>query len=384
MTPDVSVFRHPERVNAWLERLSAITTRSWNILEVCGGQTHTILRHGLDTLLPPGISLRHGPGCPVCVTSVTKIDQAVGLALDHGLVLCTFGDMLRVPGSTMSLGDARALGADVRVVTTPLEALGIARGETRREVVLFAIGFETTCPGTAAVVHEAVTHGIPNISILMSHVRVLPVVEMLLRDPNREIQALIAAGHVCAITGFADYHPLAREFRLPIVVTGFEPVDLLRGITLCVEQLEKGEARVQNAYERVVKEHGNPRALALIETYFEVADQEWRGLGIIPKGGFRLRPEYVDIDASGRFGGALGTAPKGAAKSVWTSMGQTSCSAGAVLSGQITPLACPSFGTRCRPESPLGAPMVSSEGACAAYFRHKWDGILPCKQNVTH
>jgi hydrogenase expression/formation protein HypD len=381
---DFMAFRHPEQVQGWLARLSNIITRPWTIMEVCGGQTHTILRYGLDTLLPKTISLRHGPGCPVCVTPVSAIDQAIRLALEHGVVLCTYGDMLRVPGSSMSLADARALGADVRVVTTPLQALAIARGESRREVVFFAIGFETTCPGTAAVVQYAVRHGTPNISILMAHVRILPVVKRLFDDPYRDIQGLIAAGHVCAITGFADYHPLAMEYRLPIVVTGFEPVDLLRGIYQCVEQLEKGDAKVQNAYERVVKEHGNPRALELIHKVFEVVDQEWGGLGVIPEGGFRLRSEYEELDSVKRFAFDVGHSSIGVENSSRTLTGVASCYAGAVLSGQISPLACPAFGNQCRPDSPLGAPMVSSEGACAAYFSHKWDGVWSWKQNVTH
>lgn len=381
---DVRAFRHPEQVHGWLGKLSKITTRPWTIMEVCGGQTHTILRYGLDTLLPKSISLRHGPGCPVCVTPVSALDQAIRLALEHGVVLCTYGDMLRVPGSTMSLADARALGADVRVVTTPLQALAIARGESRREVVFFAIGFETTCPGTAAVVQYAVRHGIPNISILMAHVRILPVVKRLLEDPDRDIQGLIAAGHVCAITGFADYHALAMEYRLPIVVTGFEPVDLLRGIYHAVEQLEKGDAKVENAYERVVKEHGNPRAIELMHKAFEVVDQQWRGLGVIPAGGFRLKSEYGELDSLKRFALDVGHSSFGVENSPRTLTGVASCYAGAVLSGQITPLACPAFGNKCRPETPLGAPMVSSEGACAAYFSHKWDGVLSWKQNVIH
>ncbi|MEX2044298.1 MAG: hydrogenase formation protein HypD, partial [Opitutus sp.] len=335
-------------------------TRSWTIMEICGGQTHSIVRFGLDELLPPPVTLVHGPGCPVCVTPVGLIDAAVELACRPGVTLCSFGDMLRVPGTSADLLTARARGGDVRVVYSPLDAVAIAAREPARQVVFFGIGFETTAPVTALAVLQARRRSLENFSLLASHVLVPPAIEAILSSAGNRVQGFLAAGHVCAVTGMGEYEPLARRFHVPMVVTGFEPIDILRGVLECGEQLEAGRAEVTNAYARAVKPAGNPHALAMIGEVFTVVDREWRGMGSIPRSGLDLQPEFSLFDARLRFELEMPADAQG-----------TECMAGEILRGIRKPADCPAFGTRCTPEHPLGAPMVSGEGACAAYFRYR-------------
>jgi hydrogenase expression/formation protein HypD len=329
-------------------------------MEVCGGQTHSIVRFGLDRLLPPSVTLVHGPGCPVCVTPLEIIEQALEIASRAGVVFCSFGDMLRVPGVGRDLFAVKAEGGDVRVVYSPPDALAIARRHPDREVVFFAVGFETTAPATAMAVHQARLEGIRNFSLLVSHVLVPPALRALLASPANRVQAFLAAGHVCTVMGWEEYEPLARRFRVPIVVTGFEPLDILEGVARCVRQLEEGRHEVENAYARSVRREGNREARRIIREVFEVVPRAWRGLGAIPESGLALRPEYAAFDAARRFGVAGLTAAEPAG-----------CLSGVILTGALRPMECPAFGTRCRPDQPLGAPMVSSEGACAAYFRYR-------------
>lgn len=352
-------YRDPHAVRAVLGRIEGAATRAWTIMEVCGGQTHSILKFGLDQLLPARIQLIHGPGCPVCVTPLEQIDRALMLARQPGVILCSFGDMLRVPGSDGDLLSAKARGADVRIVYSPLDALKIARREPQRQVVFFAVGFETTAPANAMAVQRAAREGIENFSLLMAHVLVPPALDALLSDPGCVIEGLLAPGHVCVVTGYADYEPLADRHGIPIVVTGFEPLDLLRGVLAAVRQLERGEARVENLYERVARREGNVAARAVVEKVFAVSDRKWRGIGAIPKSGYALAPAYAAYDAERVFG--LGSAAVEEPRE---------CMSGMVLQGRLRPPACPQFGTRCTPEHPLGATMVSSEGACAAYFHY--------------
>ena len=328
-------------------------------MEVCGGQTHSILKFGLDELLPREIRLLHGPGCPVCVTPLAKIDSALALAATPGVTVCSFGDMLRVPGSTSDLLGAKARGADVRIVYSPLDAVEIARRERTRRVVFFAVGFETTAPANAMAVHAAARDGLDNFSLLVAHVLVPPAVGALLSAPECEIEALLAPGHVCVVTGWREYEALAARHGIPIVVTGFEPLDLLRGVHAAVLQLERGEARVENRYERVASEDGNPDARRLVERVFTVCDRTWRGLGEIPASGLALAGAYAAFDAERVFdlGHLRAQEPD-------------ECRSGLVLQGRLRPPECPHFGKRCTPERPLGATMVSSEGACAAYFHY--------------
>jgi hydrogenase expression/formation protein HypD len=353
-------LRDPVLARALLERIAEATTRSWSIMEVCGGQTHSILRYGLDELLPEGIRLVHGPGCPVCVTPAAMIERAVELALEPGITLCSFGDMLRVPASGRDLAGARAEGGDVRVVYSPLDALEIARREPDRQVVFFAVGFETTAPANAMAVHLAAQQGLSNFTMLVSHVLVPPAIEAIAAEEPSGIDGFLAAGHVCTVMGTGEYRPLAAELSVPIIVTGFEPLELLEGIRRCVVQLESGRAELENAYGRVVHDEGNPAARALIDEVFERCDREWRGIGVIPGSGLRLRGHLASFDATGRFGpGGPSSEDAGA------------CRAGEVLRGRIRPDECDCFSTSCTPQSPLGAPMVSSEGACAAWFNYR-------------
>jgi hydrogenase expression/formation protein HypD len=329
-------------------------------MEVCGGQTHAIVKYGLDELIPSKITLIHGPGCPVCVTPVALIDQALAIAARPGVMFCSFGDMLRVPGSQEDLFSVKSRGGDVRVVYSPLDALALARTHPEREVVFFAVGFETTAPANALAVSQAKKESIKNFSILVSHVRVPPALEAILASPQRRVDAFLAAGHVCSIMGTEEYHPLAAKHHVPIVVTAFEPVDLLQGILMCVSQLEEGRAEVENQYARLVKAGGNRPAQALIQKVFKVVDRTWRGIGSIPNSGFGLRDEYADYDASLRFEvGDIG-GPE-----------SPDCQSGLVLQGLLKPVECPAFGKACTPDHPLGATMVSSEGACAAYYRYR-------------
>ncbi len=352
--------RDPAAIRRAVAALAGAVSRSWTIMEVCGGQTHAIVRYGLDAMLPAGLTLVHGPGCPVCVTPAGAIDDAMALSQMPGVILCSFGDMLRVPGETGSLLQAKARGGDVRVVYGPLDAIELARQHPDRQVVFFAVGFETTVPATALAVRLAELRGIANFFVLHSHVLVPPAMAALLAAPDNQVQGFLAAGHVCTVMGLDAYAPIARNFSVPIVVTGFEPLDILQGLLLCVRQLEAGRAGVDNQYARAVRPEGNRTAQALIAEVFEVTGQTWRGLGEIPASGLHLRPAFAHRDARTRF--AL-PPPLPAPPS--------ECISGAVLRGVARPTDCPAFGTRCTPEHPLGAPMVSGEGACAAYHRYR-------------
>ncbi len=356
----VDEYRDAGDVQRLARAIARDTTRPWTIMEVCGGQTHAIVRYGLDLLLPAGVELLHGPGCPVCVTPAEVIDRAVEIARRPDVTLCSFGDMLRVPGAKGSLSQARAEGADVRVVYSPLDALRLAARLPEREVVFLAVGFETTAPANALAVQLAAREGRANFSLLVSHVLVPPALEAILSAPDNRVQGFLAAGHVCTVMGMREYEPLARRFGVPIVVTGFEPTDILLGVRLCLLQLEQGRAEVESAYARSVRPEGNAEAQRAIAETFEVAPRRWRGVGAIPKSGLVLRERYAAFDAERRFGGA----PPEAAD-------DGECRSGEVLRGVLKPPECPAFGTRCTPDAPLGAPMVSSEGACAAYFRYR-------------
>lgn len=352
-------FADPALARRLLDEIHATVTRPWAVMEVCGGQTHSIIRHGIDQLLPPEVELIHGPGCPVCVTPLELIDRALAIAARPEVTLCSFGDMLRVPGSHRDLFTVRAEGGDVRVVYSPLDAVAIAEAEPDRQVVLFAVGFETTAPATAMVARQAHDRGLDNLSLLVSHVLVPPAIEALMTGGSR-VQAFLAAGHVCTVMGTAEYEPLARRHGVPIVVTGFEPLDVLDGIRRAVAQLEAGRAEVDNAYPRAVRPEGNPAARAMLAEVFAVCDRKWRGIGTIPASGWRLAPAYAAFDAEARFDVGDLVAEEPAA-----------CRSGEVLSGLIRPDECEAFATTCTPRSPLGAPMVSSEGACAAYHRYR-------------
>jgi hydrogenase expression/formation protein HypD len=351
-------YRDDDVARSLLDEIRRITTRPWTIMEVCGGQTHTLIRQGIDQLLPAGVELVHGPGCPVCVTPVALIDEAIAIAKRPDAILCSFGDMLRVPGSAEDLFHARAAGGDARVVYSPLDALEVARRNPDKTVVFFAVGFETTAPANAMAVRQAKLLGVTNFSLLVAHVLVPPAIMAILVSPGNRVQGFLAPGHVCAIQGWREYEPIARDFGVPLVVTGFEPVDLLEGIRLLVLQLEQGRAEVENQYVRAVRREGNPAALAVVDEVFEVADRAWRGIGVIPSSGLRLREAYAAHDAERLFPRAGGV----------PASESELCIAGDVLRGRAKPHDCPAFGTLCTPETPLGAPMVSTEGACAAYF----------------
>jgi hydrogenase expression/formation protein HypD len=356
----VDEYRDADATRRLADALAGATTRPWTLMEVCGGQTHAIVRFGLDSLLPAGVELIHGPGCPVCVTPASLIDAAVELAGRPEVTLCSFGDMLRVPGSQEDLLRAKARGGEVRVVYSPMDAVELARRRPERQVVFFAVGFETTAPANAMAVHQARRERLGNFSLLVSHVLVPPALEALLAAPDNRVQGLLAAGHVCMVTGTAEYEPIARRYGVPIVVTGFEPVDILRGVLRCVRQLEAGRAEVDNAYARVVAPGGNPAAVDLVRRVFRVVPRAWRGLGRLPASGLALQPAYGDFDAVRRFGLAEHPEPE-----------PDDCRSGEVLRGRLRPTDCPAFGGRCTPEHPLGATMVSSEGACAAYHRYR-------------
>jgi len=356
-------YRDPEIARQYLEEIKKAVTRPWTIMEVCGGQTHGLVKNGILNMLPKEINMVHGPGCPVCVTPLNLIDKAVYLAEEKGVILCSYGDMLRVPGSEKSLLESKANGADVRILYSPLEAVKIAQQNPDKQVVFFAVGFETTAPANALSVVHAQRLGLTNYSILASHVLVPPAIEAVMSDEESHIQAFLAAGHVCAIMGTREYYPLVEKFRVPMVVTGFEPIDLLQGILMAVRQLENGEAKVENQYSRMVKEEGNPIAQETIFEVFEVADRMWRGIDVIPMSGYEVKEKYAAFDARKKFNVNIPEAPENA-----------ECIAGAIMKGIKKPYDCPNFGTKCKPENPLGAPMVSSEGACAAYFH--FSGIM--------
>ena len=359
----VDEYRDAGVVRSLAEAIARTTTRPWTVMEICGGQTHAIVKFGLDELLPPGVTLVHGPGCPVCVTPAEMIDQAVELALRPGITLCSFGDMLRVPGAGIDLLTAKARGGDVRIVYSPLDAVKIAADNPSRDVVFFAVGFETTAPANAMSVLHARRARLGNFSLLVSHVLVPPAMCAILAAPDNRVQGFLAAGHVCAVMGTGEYGPIAREYGVPIVVTGFEPVDILEGLLRCIRQLEAGEADIENAYTRAVRQAGNEQARAIVREVFAVVDRNWRGLGPIPQSGWNLRPELRAYDAEHKFG--LGPAKLGPAGE---------CISGQIMRGIKKPHDCPAFGVRCTPEHPLGAPMVSSEGACAAYHRYRSRG----------
>jgi hydrogenase expression/formation protein HypD len=355
----VSEYRDPKAAEQLAAAIRQKVTRPWTIMEICGGQTHTIVKSGLEDILPKEITLVHGPGCPVCVTPIELIDKAVAIAARPDVIFCSFGDMLRVPGSTKSLLDVKAEGADVRIVYSPLDALKLAKSSPDKQVVFFAVGFETTAPANAMAAWQADHEGIENFSLLVSHVLVPPAMEALLSSDSCVVQGFLAAGHVCTIMGFEEYFPIATKYEVPIVVTGFEPLDLLEGIYLTVCQLEEGRHEVENQYSRAVRRKGNRPAQDRIAEVFEISPRQWRGLGEIPASGFQLRGRFQKHDANLRFpfsGEPAHESPE--------------CISGLILQGIKKPHDCPAFAVKCTPENPLGAPMVSSEGACAAYYHY--------------
>ncbi len=362
----VDEYRDPAVAERFLESIRQTVTKPWTIMEVCGGQTHNLIRSGIDRLLPAGLRLVHGPGCPVCVTPLELIDKALAIAVRPEVVFCSFGDMLRVPGSTTDLLQVRAQGGDVRLVYSPLDAVRLAQENPQRQVVFFAVGFETTAPATALAVWQARQLGLANFSMLVSHVLVPPAIEAILSSPSNRVQAFLAAGHVCTVMGFEEYPPLAARYRVPIVVTGFEPVDLLEGLSMVVAQLESGRYEVENQYARSVRREGNRQAQQILGQVYEICDRPWRGLGVIPRSGLRLREAFRDCDAEQRFHVDNITVQEPA-----------ECRSGEVLQGLIPPDECAAFATRCTPEKPLGAPMVSAEGACAAYYKYRRGNIGP-------
>ena len=352
----LSEYRNLEATKAYLDLIERSISRPWNIMEICGGQTHGLVKNGILELLPDNVRMIHGPGCPVCVTPLNLIDKAIEL-LENDVIVCSFGDMIRVPGSKKSLLEAKANGGDLRILYSPLEAVNIAKKNPDKEVVFFAVGFETTAPANALSVLHAQKENVKNYSILVSHVLVPPAMEAILDDEFSNIDAFLGAGHVCAIMGLHEYYPLAEKYKIPIVITGFEPLDLVQGIYMAVQQLEKGVYKVENQYARIVKEEGNKAALNVIHQVFEVGDREWRGIGEIPQSGYLLREEFKDFDAEKKFGISHIVVPE-----------NPDCIAGEILKGIKKPYECSQFGKNCTPFKPLGAPMVSSEGACAAYY----------------
>ena len=353
-------YRDAKTAQQFVREIHRLTTRPWSVMEVCGGQTHAIVKFGIDELLPKQITLIHGPGCPVCVTPLEIIDQALDIAARPEVIFTSFGDMLRVPGSTTDLLAVKAKGGDVRIVYSPLDAVKLAEQNAAREVVFFAVGFETTAPATAMAVFQAAQKGLNNFSMLISHVLVPPAMEALLSSPNCRVQGFLAAGHVCTVMGFEEYPPIAAKYHVPIVVTGFEPLDILQGVLMVVQQLESGRAEVENQYTRSVRREGNRPAQELLRKVFKVVPRKWRGVGEIPQSGLGMNDAYAAFDAEKKFGLAGHRVEE-----------PTECLSGLVLQGQIKPHECPAFGTKCTPDHPLGATMVSSEGACAAYYRYR-------------
>ena len=352
-------YRDEAAARKLVKAIEDAATRPWTIMEVCGGQTHTIVKYGIDELLPRGIELVHGPGCPVCVTALETIDRAHAIASRSDVIFCSFGDMLRVPGSAGDLLQLKSHGSDVRIVYSPLDAVTIAAANPAKQVVFFAIGFETTAPPNAMAVWMAAQRGLTNFSVLVSHVLVPPAMTAILDAPDNRVQAFLGPGHVCTVVGCEEYEPIASAYRVPIVITGFEPVDMLDGLLLAIRQLEDGRAEVENAYSRAVRREGNPASKALIEEVFEVCDRKWRGVGNIPRSGLRLTPAYATFDAEQRFAvGAIETQEPAV------------CISGDILRGVRKPHDCPAFGVACTPMNPLGATMVSAEGACAAYYAY--------------
>jgi hydrogenase expression/formation protein HypD len=355
-----SEYRDANAANGYAREIRRITTKPWTIMEICGGQTHAIVKFGLDELLPKEIELVHGPGCPVCVTPLELIDKAVQIAQRPDVIFCSFGDMLRVPGSEFDLFGIKARGGDVRILYSPLDALKLAKENPTKEIVFFAVGFETTAPAHAMAVYQAKQQGIKNFTVLVSHVLVPPAMEAILGSPSNLVQGFLAAGHVCAIMGYDEYIPIAAKYKVPIVVTGFEPLDILQGIAMCVAQLESGRHEVENQYTRAVTEGGNRSAQHFVKEVFRVVNRKWRGIGEIGSSGLSLRPEYAEFDAELRFNVGDYTAEE-----------SPLCISGLIMQGQKKPHECLAFGRQCTPEKPLGAPMVSNEGACAAYYRYR-------------
>jgi hydrogenase expression/formation protein HypD len=355
----LSEYRDPELAEEFIKEIHRITTKPWTLMEICGGQTHSLVKNGILEMLPDKITMVHGPGCPVCVTSISVIDEAVYLAQQPNVILCSFGDMLRVPGSNKNLLEVKAEGGDVRILYSPLEAVVVAKENPGKEVVFFAVGFETTAPANALSVIHAHKMGVTNYSILASHVLVPPAMEAILSDDANTIDAFLAAGHVCTIMGMEEYYPVAQKYKTPIVVTGFEPVDLLQGILMAVQQLEKGEYKVENQYARYVQREGNKMAQDTINEVFAVSDRIWRGIGPIAQSGYEVNEQYKKFNARLKFSIDLPIA-----------LENKECISGDIMKGLKKPKQCPNFGTKCKPEHPLGAPMVSSEGACAAYFHY--------------
>lgn len=356
----VDEYRDPKSAKKILNAIQSIITQPWNIMEVCGGQTHSIIKHGIDQLLPDQINLIHGPGCPVCVTPLQSIDKALEIARQDQVIFCSFGDMLRVPGSQDDLLGLKAQGADIRTVYSPLDALKLSQENPDKQVVFFGVGFETTAPTVALAIYQARQLQLENFSVLASHVRVPPVMQALLSSEANTVQGFLGAGHVCTIMGYHEYLPIAERYHIPIVITGFEPVDILQGIYLCVKQLEEGRASVENQYSRVVKQQGNLPAQQLLQQVFTVVDQQWRGLGEIPDSGLAISADFSAWNAEFRFSLASINTQEPA-----------NCRSGEILQGLLKPDGCPEFGKSCTPEHPLGATMVSSEGACAAYYRYR-------------
>jgi hydrogenase expression/formation protein HypD len=356
----VDEYRDATTAQDCAQAIARITTRPWTIMEICGGQTHAIVKFGIDELLPDNITLIHGPGCPVCVTPIALIDQAIVIASQPNVIFCSFGDMLRVPGTAQDLLSIKATGGDIRIVYSPVDCLKIAQENPHKQVVFFGVGFETTAPATAMAVYQAAQQNIPNFSMLVSHVLVPPAMEAILSAPHRKVQGFLAAGHVCTIMGYTEYEAIAPKYQVPIIVTGFEPVDILQGIYLCIKQLESGQAQVENQYSRSVRKEGNQPAQNILKEVFEIVPRQWRGIGEIAQSGLNLKPKYAQFNAANRFD-LTGI----------QSEESPDCMSGLILQGIKKPHDCEAFGKRCTPEHPLGAPMVSSEGACAAYYRYR-------------
>jgi hydrogenase expression/formation protein HypD len=356
----VDEYRDPRAAQHFAEAIARTVTRPWTLMEICGGQTHSIVKYGVDVLLPREVTLVHGPGCPVCVTPLELIDKALRIAAQPNVIFCSFGDMLRVPGSSGDLFSVKAAGGDVRIVYSPSDAAQIAAQNPDKQVVFFAVGFETTAPANAMSVFQAKQMGLENYSVLVSHMLVPPAIEAILGSVDNHVQGFLAAGHVCTVMGYEEYEPIAKKYKVPIVVTGFEPVDLLQGIHMCVAQLEEGRYEVENQYARSVRRKGNVPAQALVAKVFRVVPRKWRGIGEIPHSGLGLAPEFAEFDAETRFGVAGYSAQEA-----------PECISGLVMQGAKKPHECTAYGKRCTPDHPLGAPMVSSEGACAAYYRYR-------------
>lgn len=356
----IDEYRDVESAQKFVSLIAKLVTKPWTLMEVCGGQTHSIVKYGIDELLPHSVELVHGPGCPVCVTPVELVDKAVDIAARPNTIFCSFGDMLRVPGTAGDLFSVKAKGGDVRIVYSPMDALSLARTNPNKQVVFFAVGFETTAPANAMAAYQARRLGISNFSLLVSHVLVPPAVEAILYSPNNCVQGFLAPGHVCTIVGYDDYSRLASHFRVPFVVTGFEPLDILQGVYLCLKQLEEGRAELENQYTRYVRRDGNPTARQVVQDVFSVIQRKWRGIGEIPMSGLALSKKYAEFDAERKFG-----------LTEYAAEESGECISGQILQGQKKPRECSAFGVRCTPDHPLGATMVSSEGACAAYYRYR-------------